>query len=289
MNIRFIFGLAVVYGLLVSSVFAMQPGDENGRKRKASEEQQDLVEDQLALIRRERQAQYQAYRQAQEEKERKAHEEQEQLQRAKQAEKIQKLQSEQTQFDALETLILTLMEFINELEYASNFDDVCGCLGTITDTLGESGFDFAELKQSSNELLAAKVMELFSGLHAIVTKIEANPIAQKACFKFQTINDQLSIICQIVGYEGGIAVELKDMYTEEDEQIAHGDYKQQEQVYTADDEDLARLLQDAQDDEVVGGDADLARLLEEEQSNQDFEADAQAARLLQEELDRDDA
>jgi hypothetical protein len=43
MNIRFIFGLAVVYGLLVSSVFAMQPGDENGRKRKASEEQQDLV------------------------------------------------------------------------------------------------------------------------------------------------------------------------------------------------------------------------------------------------------
>lgn len=264
MNIRFIFGLAIVCGISVTSVFGMQPGDENPRKRKASEELQDSLEDQLALIRRERQAQYLAHQQAQEEKERKAHEEKEQLQGEKQAEALSVLKNEQIQFDALEELIATLQLMVNELEFAENFDVLCGYLDTIIETLAQSGFDFAQLKQSSNDVLAVKVMDLFVCLQEIVTNIEANSIAQKACLKLETINGQLSIICQIVGYEGGIKVELKDMYTEEDEQIAYGDYRQEEQVYTAGDEELARLLQEGDNQASLEDDEAAARRLQEE-------------------------
>ncbi len=283
MNIRFMFGLAIFCGMLLTSVFGMQGDDRNSRKRKELEPANAF--DQIEQARQERAARHRSHQLASQEAERRINEEQEQLRREKQAENLQKLKREQAQFNALEDLISALTVFINELEYAENFDVLCGQLGTIAETVAQSGFDFAELKKSSNAVLAEKVNELFDCLLAIVTKIEANPIAQGACFKLESMNDQLSMICQIVGYEGGIAVELKDMYTEGDEQIAHDEQKQ---INIAADKELAGFMAEELDRDRVGEDENLAFLLQQEQDAQTAEDDAEVARRLQKELNSGD-
>lgn len=283
MNIRLMFGLVIVCGMSLTSVFGMQGGDRNPRKRKELDPQKNVV-DQWEQVRLERQARHRQLQQDRENQERQANEKQEELQRAKQAE----LEREQTQFNVLEDLISTLTMLINELEQAETFDVICEQLITIAKTVAQSGLDFAELKKSSNEVLTTKVTELFAVLQEIVTKIEANPIAQGACFNFESINDQLSMICQIVGYEGGIAVELKDMYTEEDERIARDE---QRQLIIAADKELAQLMEDEVNRDRIDEDAELAFLLQQGTDAQIAadEADADFARRLQEEFNRNNS
>lgn len=277
MSTHSVFIALFVFGLAMPAVFCMQPnGDQPNKRLKLDNDQEEsinnnnnnnTIDDDVREIRRKRYQQHRA-NEMQKQQEELTHKQeelahQEKARREAQEKELQTLAQQQFEFDALEELAVLLTAQIDELEYAQDFDTLCDLLSSITDTLGESNLSFTELAASDNEVLVSKVREIYKCLVGIVSKIEANPIAQKACLKLQTINNQLQIICQIVGYQGGIEIQIQDMYIDEDEAIAFQEQQEIEKNRVAGDEDLARFLQDGHDQQDLHDDEAEARRLQE--------------------------
>lgn len=289
MNIRLMSLVSVFLSASIISAFAME-SDKNSElgKRDRSEVSQQSADDALREIQR---ARHQAYlertRQQAEANKRELEQEaarQEELKRQAQAQQLQDLERQQDLFNALEALINTLNILIDALESVPDFDTLCQQIDGIIDVIGDSNLSFASLKESGNEIIVAEINNLHNALVSMVTKIQANPITNHACFNFRTINDQLAIVCQLVGFNGDIKVELQDMYTEEDDAIAEEEYKQYVQVATQGDENFAGILAAAQKEEQDAADEALARQLQGNQPEA-FQDDEEVARRLQAELD----
>lgn len=270
MNIRLMLFMSVFLSASIISVFAMEPEKNSAlgkRSEKTMEGQQDAHNALLEIQRARHQAHLERTRQQAEANKRELEQEaarQEELKRQAQAQQLQDLEREQDQFDALEVLINTLNVLIDALEEASDFDTLCQQIDGIIDVIGDSNLSFASLKESGNDIFVEAINNLHNCLVGMVTKIQANHITNQACFKFKTINDQLAMICQLVGFNGDIKVELQDMYTEEDDAIAQEEYHQYVQAATQGDENFANLLAETEKTKQDAADEALARRLQEE-------------------------